>query len=158
MKEQLCFWRKIKHFYFLWLGQLASFSKCRFRPLNKGISWRWLVTDRPHELPAPSVGTHVSKTMPFHETSLWTQLFIRTLDTLEWGQWKKIYYFLAQYDWKNSAVLKHFQSRACKGLFAVKKGLWVWALVCEYTAIDWNNAKKPEFVSTTKAWVALQVK
>lgn len=133
--------KRLNAFKFYWLGELASFSKYRFGPLNKGISWHWLVTDRPCELPAWSVCTDVSKTMPFHEASLRTQLFIRTLNTLEWGQWKEMYYFLAQYDWKNSAVLKHFQSRAWKGLFAVMKHLRVWALVCEYTAIDWNNAK-----------------
>lgn len=54
-----------------------------------------------------------------------------------------MYDLLVQYDWKHSAGLNRFQSRAWKVLFAVMKSLWVWALVCAYTTTDWDDEKSP---------------
>lgn len=47
-------------------------------------------------------------------------------------------------------MLNHFQGRACKVVFAVMKGLWIWALVCTCTAIHWDNEKSPSLSALWK--------
>jgi len=65
------------------LGNWEVSANGRIRPFDKWVAQRSLASDRPHELPALSAPVNLGETLPFHETSVQTQSFIRTMNILQ---------------------------------------------------------------------------